>query len=71
MKNWKGSLVPEEEFHCETMKEAARLVNVIGLLARVYGCPEPRRFLVVLGGSLAKALPAFPKLDPEPRKPAG
>ena len=39
----KGTLVPEEEFYCTTLRDAARLLNVIGLLARVYGRPEPVR----------------------------
>ncbi len=55
MKTAKGTLVPEEEFYCTTLKEAARLLNVVGLLARVYGCPEPRRFLGILGRSLGGA----------------
>jgi len=48
----KGGLVPEEEFHCTTLRDAARLLNVIGLLARVYRRPEPVRFLGILGRSL-------------------
>ena len=49
----KGALVPEEEFYCTTLQEAARLLNVIGLLARVYRRPEPVRFLGVLERNLA------------------
>lgn len=50
----KGALVPEEEFYCTTLKDAARVMNVIGLLARVYGRPEPIRFLGILGRSLTE-----------------
>lgn len=50
----KGALVPEEEFYCTTLREAARLLNVVGLLARVYGRPEPIRFLGMLGRSLTE-----------------
>ena len=49
----KGALVPEEEFYCTTLRDAARLLNVIGLLARVYGRPEPVRFLGILEQNLA------------------
>ena len=48
----KGTLVPEEEFYCTTLKEAARILNVVGLLARVYRRPEPVRFLGYLGRTL-------------------
>src|SRR5687768_18274449 len=41
----RGAHVPEEEFYCSTLREAARLLNVVGLLARVYRRPEPVRFL--------------------------
>ena len=49
----KGALVPEEEFFCTTLKDCARILNVVGLLARVYGRPEPIRFLGVLERNLA------------------
>ena len=62
----KGALVPEEEFYCTTLREAARILNVIGLLARVYGRPEPVRFLGVLGRSLSGA-----ESSPPPRSPRG
>ncbi len=61
----KGSLVPEEEFYCTTLRDAARILNVIGLLARVYGRPEPLRFLGILGRSLvggrSPSLPVAPR----------
>jgi hypothetical protein len=60
MKTSRGTLVPEAEFYCTTLREAARLLNVVGLLARVYGCPEPRRFLGILGRSLGGANDASP-----------
>lgn len=60
----KGALVPEEEFYCTTLREAARLLNVVGLLARVYGRPEPVRFLGILGRSLGGA-----ELSPLPKPP--
>jgi hypothetical protein len=62
----KGALVPEEEFYCTTLREAARILNVIGLLARVYGRPEPVRFLGVLGRSLSRV-----ESSPPPRSPRG
>ncbi len=62
----KGALVPEEEFYCTTLREAARILNVIGLLARVYGRPEPVRFLGILGRNLGLA-----ESSPPPRFPRG
>lgn len=64
MTKLKGALVPEEEFYCTTLREAARLLNVIGLLARVYGRPEPLRFLGILGRSLEGADYAPPRRVP-------
>jgi hypothetical protein len=61
----KGTLVPEEEFYCTTLREAARLLNVIGLLARVYGRPEPVRFLGMLVRNLGGGF------TPSPRSPRG
>ncbi len=64
----RGALVPEEEFYCTTLKDAARLINVIGLLARVYRRPEPVRFLGYLERNLeqeedlrASTMPRDPK----------
>ena len=48
----RGALVPEEEFECTTLREAANILNVIGLVARVYRRPEPVRFLGLLWRSL-------------------
>lgn len=62
----KGALVPEEEFYCTTLREAARILNVIGLLARVYGRPEPVRFLGFLGRNLGGM-----ENSPPPRSPRG
>jgi hypothetical protein len=50
----KGAVISEEEFPCTTLKDAARILNVIGLLAEVYKRPEPIRFLAALGRALAK-----------------
>jgi hypothetical protein len=63
----KGALVPEEEFYCTTLRDAARLLNVVGLLARVYGCPEPLRFLAVLERNLAHGDIVPPQRSPIPR----
>ncbi len=66
----KGSLVPEEEFQCGTLREAAKILNVIGLVARVYRRPEPVRFLGFLWRSLEgeEELRAF-WMPRDPRKP--
>jgi hypothetical protein len=49
----KGAVISEEEFPCTTLKDAARILNVIGLLAEVYNRPEPIRFLALLERALA------------------
>jgi hypothetical protein len=67
----KGALVPEEEFYCTTLREAARILNVIGLLARVYGRPEPVRFLGVLGRSLSGVESSPPHRSPRGRDRSG
>jgi hypothetical protein len=67
----KGALVPEEEFYCTTLREAARLLNVVGLLARVYGRPEPVRFLGVLERNLAQGDIVPPERSPKPRDRLG
>ena len=48
MRKLKGAVIPEEEFMCTTLRDAARILNVIGLLAEVYKRPEPIRFLALL-----------------------
>ena len=60
----KGALIPEEEFYCSTLQEAARLLNVVGLLARVYGRPEPIRFLGLLERNLAHGDIVPPRRSP-------
>lgn len=63
----KGALVPEEDFYCTTLKDAARILNVVGLLARVYGRPEPVRFLGVLERNLAGGTIVPPQRSPKPQ----
>ena len=48
MRKLKGAVIAEEEFMCTTLRDAARILNVIGLLAEVYKRPEPVRFLALL-----------------------
>jgi hypothetical protein len=67
----RGALVPEEEFYCTTMKEAARLLNIIGLLARVYGRPEPVRFLGFVERNLARGDFVPPGRSPGSQEPCG
>lgn len=67
----KGALVPEEEFYCTTLRDAARLLNVIGLLARVYRRPEPVRFLGVLEQNLAHGDIVPPRRSPGPQDRLG
>ena len=67
----KGALVPEEDFYCTTLKDAARILNVVGLLARVYGRPEPIRFLGVLERNLASGDIVPPRRSPKPEDRLG
>jgi len=60
-----GTLVPEEEFSCSTLRDAARILNVVALLARVYRCPEPRRFLGILERNLAEGDRIPPERSPK------
>lgn len=46
-------LVREEDFTSGVMRDAAKLVNFVWLLARVHRRPEALRFLTVLARSLA------------------
>lgn len=65
----RGALVPEEEFYCTTLREAARLLNVIGLLARTYGRPEPVRFLGFLERNLAEEELLVTRSPRDPKRP--
>ena len=66
----RGALVPEEEFYCTTLREAARLLNVIGLLARTYRRPEPVRFLGLLERNLAQEDALLAMRSPrDPKRP--
>ena len=56
MQKLKGAVVSEKEFMCTTLQDAARILNVIGLLADVYRRPEPIRFLALLERRLANRL---------------
>lgn len=67
----KGAIVPEEEFYCTTLRDAARLLNVVGLLARVYGRPEPIRFLGILERNLARGDIVPPERSPKPQDRLG
>jgi hypothetical protein len=67
----KGAIVPEEEFCCTTLRDAARLLNVVGLLARVYGRPEPVRFLGILERNLAHGDIAPLERSPKPEDRLG